>query len=98
LAIADNSNVAFYNLLSEIFAGATRNNTIAGFGIASNDNTNRFIIRGYSGGGASSGKDLLVVNPGGAIGVNVEPNSSFWVDAREDKVSPFKVKPTCHLW
>jgi hypothetical protein len=83
LAIADNSNVAFYNLLSETFAGATRNNTIAGFG-ADGTNNNRFIIRGYSGTNAATGKDLLIANPGGATGINAEPQSTFWVDAVAD--------------
>jgi Chaperone of endosialidase len=83
LAIADNSNVAFYNLLSETFAGATRNNTIAGFG-ADGTNNNRFIIRGYSGTNAANGRDLLIANPGGATGINAEPLFTFWVDAGGD--------------
>jgi hypothetical protein len=89
LAIADNSNVAFYNLLSETFAGATRNNTIAGFG-ADGTNNNRFIIRGYSGTNAATGKDLLIANPGGATGINDDPQSTFWVDARLDQATPFR--------
>ncbi len=90
LAIADNSSVGFYNLLSETFAGQQRNNLIAGFGVDGPTNINRFIIRGYSGTNAATPKNLLVANPGGATGINAEPLSTFWVDAREDNATPFR--------
>ena len=83
LAIADTNSVGFYNLLRENFNGAIRKNTIAGFGISGGENTNRFIVRGYSGTGAAAGKDLLVANPNGSVGINAEPLASFWVDANE---------------
>jgi Chaperone of endosialidase/Secretion system C-terminal sorting domain len=90
LAISDNRSVGFYNLLSENFAGQQRNNLIAGFGVDDVNNNNRFIIRGYSGNNASVPKNLLVANPGGATGINAEPLSTFWVDAREDNATPFR--------
>ena len=90
LAITDTNSVAFYNLLRENFNGTIRKNTIAGFGTDGQINNNRFIIRGYSGNNAATGKDLLVANPGGATGINAEPLSTFWVDAREDNATPFR--------
>jgi hypothetical protein len=80
LAIADTGSVGFYNIIREVFEGATRKNTVAGFG-ANGTNRNRFIVRGYSGTNGATGKDLLVANPEGGIGVNAEPQSSLWVDA-----------------
>jgi hypothetical protein len=80
LAIADTGSVGFYNIIREVFEGATRKNTVAGFG-AEGANANRFIVRAYSGTNAANGKDLLVANPEGGIGVNAEPQSSLWVDA-----------------
>ncbi|MGI9158567.1 MAG: hypothetical protein ACR2K1_02310 [Saprospiraceae bacterium] len=80
LAIADTGSVGFYNIIREVFEGATRKNTVAGFG-AEGTNANRFIVRAYSGTNAATGKDLLVANPEGGIGVNAEPQSSLWVDA-----------------
>jgi hypothetical protein len=90
LAITDTNSVAFFNLLRENFNGAIRKNTIAGFGTDGQINNNRFIIRGYSGNNASVPKDLLVANPGGATGINAEPLSTFWVDARLDNATPFR--------
>jgi hypothetical protein len=90
LAITDTNSVAFFNLLRENFNGAIRKNTIAGFGTDGQINDNRFIIRGYSGNNAATGKDLLVANPGGATGINAEPLSTFWVDARLDNATPFR--------
>jgi hypothetical protein len=80
LAIADSANLGFYNIISEVFGPTTRKNLIAGFG-ANGTNRNRFIVRGYSGTNGANGKDLLVANPEGGIGVNAEPQSSLWVDA-----------------
>jgi hypothetical protein len=80
LAIADTGSVGFYNIIREVFEGATRKNTVAGFG-AEGTNINRFIVRAYSGTNAATGKDLLVANPSGAVGINAEPQASFWVDA-----------------
>jgi hypothetical protein len=82
LAIADTGSVGFYNIIREVFEGATRKNTVAGFG-AEGTNINRFIVRAYSGTNAATGKDLLVANPNGGVGVNAEPQSSLWVDSRE---------------
>jgi hypothetical protein len=90
LAITDTNSVAFYNLLRENFNGAIRKNTIAGFGTDGQTNNNRFIIRGYSGNNAATPKDLLVANPGGATGINAEPLSTLWVDARLDNATPFR--------
>jgi len=80
LAIADTGSVGFYNIIREVFEGATRKNTVAGFG-AEGTNINRFIVRAYSGTNAATGKDILVANPSGAVGINAEPQASFWVDA-----------------
>jgi len=80
LAIADTGSVGFYNIIREVFEGATRKNTVAGFG-AEGTNINRFIVRAYSGTNAATGKDLLVADPNGAVGINAEPQASFWVDA-----------------
>lgn len=90
LAIADNNNVGFYNLLTETVNSINRTNLVAGFGFDGLTNDNRFIIRGYSGSNASVGKDLLIANPGGATGINAEPLSTFWVDATEDQATLFK--------
>jgi hypothetical protein len=80
LAIVDDTNLGFYNIISEVFGPTTRKNLIAGFG-ANGANRNRFIVRGYSGTNGAVGKDILVVNPEGGVGVNAEPVSSLWVDA-----------------
>jgi hypothetical protein len=80
LAIIDTNNIAFYNLLRESFSGATRTNTIAGFG-ANGNNQNRFIVRAYSGTNGATTKDILVADPNGAVGINEEPQSSFWVNS-----------------
>lgn len=85
LAISDNKSVGFYNLLSETVNNVPRNNLIAGFGVddpTNNPNPNRFIVRGYSGSNAAIGKDLLVANPRGAVGINNEPFAAFSVDTR----------------
>lgn len=82
LAIVDDTNLGFYNIISEVFGPTTRKNLIAGFG-ANGANLNRFIIRAYSGTNAATGKDILVANPAGAVGINEEPRSSLWVNARE---------------
>lgn len=86
LAILDTNSVAFFNILREPFTTplgtATRKNAVAGFGAVGN-NPNRFIIRAYSGTNAATGKDILVANPAGAVGINEEPRSSLWVNARE---------------
>ena len=81
LAIADTGSVAFYNVLRENFNGVIRKNTVAGFG-AEGINANRFIIRGYSGTNAATGRDILVANANGAVGINAEPLTSFWVDSK----------------
>jgi hypothetical protein len=76
LAIVDTGSVGFYNIIREVFEGATRKNTVAGFG-AEGTNANRFIVRAYSGTNAATGKDILVANPNGAVGINAEPQSSL---------------------
>jgi hypothetical protein len=81
LAIADTGSVAFFNVLRENFNGVIRKNTVAGFG-AEGVNANRFIIRGYSGTNAATGRDILVANANGAVGINAEPLTSFWVDSK----------------
>lgn len=81
LAIVDNTNLGFYNLIIE----NNRNNLIAGFGVNGVTNNNRFIIRSYFGTNGTSSKDILTVDPDGSVGVNTganqEPESSFSVDA-----------------
>jgi len=76
LAIVDSANLGFYNIISEVFGPTTRKNLIAGFG-ANGANRNRFIVRGYSGTNGTTGKDLLVANPEGGVGVNAEPQSAL---------------------
>jgi hypothetical protein len=78
LAITKNTNTGVFNLLDE----GTQTNLIAGFGGTASTNTNRFKIRGFSGTSLTS-KDLFIVNPNGAIGVNVEPLATVWVDSKE---------------
>jgi hypothetical protein len=81
LSIASNNNVGFLNL----FPQNNRNDLVLGFGISGGANTNRFVLRGYSGTSASVGKDLMITNPDGATGINAEPQSTFWVDATLDE-------------
>jgi len=78
LAITKNTNTGVFNLLDE----GTQTNLIAGFGGTASTNTNRFKIRGFSGTSLTS-KDLFIVNPNGAIGVNVEPLATVWVDSKQ---------------
>jgi hypothetical protein len=78
LAITKNTNTGVFNLLDE----GTQTNLIAGFGGTASTNTNRFKIRGFSGTTLTS-KDLFIVNPNGAVGVNVEPLATVWVDSKE---------------
>ena len=78
LAITKNTNTGVFNLLDE----GTQTNLIAGFGGTASTNTNRFKIRGFSGTSLTS-KDLFIVNPNGAVGVNVEPLATVWVDSKE---------------
>ncbi len=87
LGVAFSDNVAFYNLLKELFNGAGRVNTIAGFGANNGPNNNRFIIRGYSGAFAATGRDILIANPNGSVSINTEPtqagpdlSTTFYVD------------------
>jgi Chaperone of endosialidase len=80
LSIASNNNVGFLNL----FPQNNRNDLVLGFGISGGANTNRFVLRGYSGTSASVSKDLMITNPDGATGINAEPQSTFWVDAVAD--------------
>lgn len=76
LAIAKNTSTGVFNLLSE----GTQTNLIAGFGSTASTNTNRFKIRGFSG-SSFTAKDLLIANPNGAVGINEEPRSTFWVNS-----------------
>jgi hypothetical protein len=76
LAIAKNTSTGVFNLLSE----GTQTNLIAGFGSTASTNTNRFKIRGFSG-SSFTPKDLLIANPNGAVGINEEPRSTFWVNS-----------------
>ncbi|MFZ4476958.1 MAG: hypothetical protein ACOYPR_17315, partial [Saprospiraceae bacterium] len=80
LALVDNTNLGFYNLINEVYENATRTNTIAGFG-ANGNNPNRFIVRAYSGTNGTSIKNILVADPNGAVGINEEPQSTFWVNS-----------------
>lgn len=97
LAMTRANSVGFLNLT---FGGPTNNgipNTvgqdlIAGFGSGDGAAQNRFILRSYNNAGtqAFNFKNLLVANPGGATGINAEPLSTFWVDARQDNATPFR--------
>ena len=80
LALVDNTNLGFYNLINEVYENATRTNTIAGFG-ANGNNQNRFIVRAYSGTNGATAQNILIADPNGAVGINAEPQASFWVDA-----------------
>ena len=86
LAIAKGGNVGFFNL----FPGANGEDLVAGFG-STGINANRYKIVSYNNASTfAPGKDLLVANPGGATGINAEPLSTFWVDARLDNATPFR--------
>jgi Chaperone of endosialidase/Secretion system C-terminal sorting domain len=92
LAILENNNVGFYNIIKE----TTGFNVVAGFGVDNQPNINRFIIRNYSGLNAATGKDMLIANPIGAVslfrepaGIPSDPNISFYVDGRESQ-APFR--------
>jgi len=76
LAITKNTSTGVFNLLDE----GTQTNLIAGFGSTASTNTNRFKIRGFSG-SSFTAKDLLIANPNGAVGINEEPRSTFWVNS-----------------
>ena len=85
LAIADNNSVGFLNLLMQ----GTRKDLVLGFGIDGGPNTNRFILRDYSGANALVGRDLMTAFPGGATSFNLDPafNASpatLFVDAARD--------------
>lgn len=72
LALVDNTNLGFYNLINEVYENATRTNTIAGFG-ANGNNQNRFIVRAYSGTNGATAQNILIADPNGAVGINAEP-------------------------
>jgi Chaperone of endosialidase len=84
LAIASDNRLGFYNLIN--------NDLIAGFGSGNAAASNRFIIRSYdnAASGTSTFKDLLVGQAGGAVGINEDPLSTFWVNSRKDNFSLFK--------
>jgi len=84
LAIADNNNVGFYNILF--------NDVIAGFGSATATATNRFRIRAYNTTATNplNFKDILVADPRGAVGINDNPIASLYVNSAESSSSIFK--------
>lgn len=75
LAIAENNNIGFYNILF--------NDLIAGFGSATANASNRFRIRAYNNAATDplDSKDILIANPNGAVGINAEPISSLYVNS-----------------
>jgi hypothetical protein len=87
LSIVDNNSVGFLNLFPE--PNTTRKDLVLGFGISGGANTNRFVLRDYSGASASVGRDLMTVFPGGATSFNLDPTfnaspATLFVDAARD--------------
>lgn len=87
LAMAKGGSVGFYNL----FPGSAGEDVIAGFGVATGTNANRFRIRSYDNASAfTAGDDILIANPRGTISINSEPQQSLpdlstalYVDGRD---------------
>jgi Chaperone of endosialidase/Secretion system C-terminal sorting domain len=87
LSIVDNNSVGFLNLFPE--PNTTRKDLVLGFGISGGANTNRFVLRDYSGASASVGRDLMTAFPGGATSFNLDPAAiaspaTLFVDAARD--------------
>ena len=87
LSIVDNTSVGFLNLFPE--PNTTRKDLVLGFGIDGGPNTNRFVLRDYSGASASVGRDLMTAFPGGATSFNLDPAAiaspaTLFVDAARD--------------
>jgi hypothetical protein len=87
----DNTSVGFLNLFPE--PNTTRKDLVLGFGISGGPNTNRFVLRDYSGASASVGRDLMTAFPGGATSFNLDPAAiaspaTLFVDAERSDRCP----------
>lgn len=80
-AAVDTAHLAFYNIIRQT---ATRKDLIAGYGFAEdNRNVNRFRVVHYNLGNIpAGGKNILIANPRGAVGINSEPFAALSVDTR----------------
>ena len=91
LAMAKGGSVGFYNL----FPGSAGEDVIAGFGVATGTNANRFRIRSYDNASSfTTGDDILIANPRGTVSINSEPQQSgpdlstaLYVDGRDGATS-----------
>ncbi len=80
LAATDKGHLAFYNIIDQT---GYRKDVIAGYGFASDDrNVDRFRIVHYNQSSLTSGKDILIANSRGAVGINAEPFAALSVDTR----------------
>jgi hypothetical protein len=94
LSMTRRNSLGFLNLIPGTIAGgsnSSKEDLILGFGASDlSPTTNRFILRSYSKGTSQQFldfKNLLIANPAGATGINAEPLSTFWVDARQDQTA-----------
>ena len=79
LSITRLGSVGFLNLIPNVVPANGRD-LIAGFGRGQDGALNRFILRSYDNAASSNlGKNLLIANPRGAIGINEEPFASLSV-------------------
>jgi hypothetical protein len=80
LAATDKGHLAFYNIIAQT---GSRKDVVAGFGFAPEEiNIDRFRIVHYNKGNLLSGKDILIANSRGAVGINAEPFAALSVDTR----------------
>ncbi len=80
-AAIDTAHLAFYNLIRQT---STRKDVVAGYGFAEdNRRVDRFRIVHYNLGNLTTGgKNILIANPRGAVGINAEPFAALSVDTR----------------
>jgi hypothetical protein len=80
LAATDKGHLAFYNIIDKT---GYRKDVVAGYGFASEErNVNRFRIVHYNKATLLTGKDILIANSRGAVGINGEPFAALSVDTR----------------
>jgi hypothetical protein len=79
-AAIDTAHLAFYNLIRQ---SSTRKDVVAGYGFAEdNRRVDRFRIVHYNLSTLLTGKNILIANPRGAVGINGEPFAALSVDTR----------------
>jgi hypothetical protein len=81
-AAIDTAHLAFYNLIRQT---STRKDVVAGYGFAEDNRTvDRFRIVHYNLGNLPvGGKNILISNARGAVGINAEPFAALSVDTRQ---------------